>query len=133
MQTIEIPAPVKHDENGNALRYYDYRFPRSEAYEAAVRPTLPPGWELYSVIDHPKDPGLCARDYGATRLADHRAYVTGVRYPDGQPNYLRASFRNRAGELLRDKTFPPTALAEACRWADERLAEFDRVMAGAAA
>jgi hypothetical protein len=123
-----IPAPVTTDESGNPLKYYDYRYPRSEAYEQAVKPLLPPGWELYAVIDHEKDPNVCARDYGATRT-DHRAYVTGYRYSDGRPRYLRACFRNQDGERMPDKTFEPHELPEACRWASEKLAEYDQAMA----
>lgn len=122
MTTSLIPAAVTTDEHGNALRYYDYRYPRSEAYEQAVKPTLPPGWELFSVIDAMRDPSLCARDYGAMRL-DKRAHVLGYRYPEGEPRYLRAGYRNTEGAAMPGRTFEPDQLADACRWCDEQLAK----------
>lgn len=118
-----IPAPVRTcPETGVVLPYWKWIFPRSAAYEAAVRPTLPTGWELYSVIDGEKHPDTCARDFGATR-DDRRAYVFGVREIDGTPRNLHAHVMHCRAPEPNHRVFQPGELAEACRWCDEQIAK----------
>lgn len=114
-----IPLPCRtHPGTDAALSPGDWQYARSPAYEAAVRPVLPKGWELYSVID--ADKPNPSRDYGATRL-DGRAHVFGIRFSSGTPWRLHATFPRREDLPRGDSYFRPEKLVEACLWCDSRL------------
>ena len=122
-----IPACVTALPDGTPIDW-PYHYPRSEAYEAALTPLLPPGWVLYSVLDsekHANDPRL-GKDFGATRL-DGRAHAFGIRDDRGGPRDIRATIPSKvAGRYVEDTWyFAAGDLPAACRWLDERLAEID--------
>ena len=119
---LTIPVCVKTTPDGQPLSREDWLYPRDLAYEATARQALPPGWELYSVID--ADKSQPAKDFGATRT-DGRGHVFGVRTSNGVPWLFRASVPARStGHDPKSLDFMPTIadLAAACRWVDEQLA-----------
>jgi len=114
-----IPAPVTHNDIGERLPYWSRRFPRSEAYEAAARAVLPPGWELYMAVDAADHPQTCAWDFGAFRT-DNAAHVFGIRELGGAPKRLCASVSREHGGAVM--FFDPEQLGEACQWCETQLA-----------
>lgn len=108
-----LSPPVKRAD----VPYFNY--PRSPAYERAVKAILPEGWVTYSEIDG------TAYDFGVTRK-DGRAHIFGCRQSDQAPSYFRAVIPGRVtGDHSIDQAFSLTDLPAALLWCEGQIKRFE--------